>query len=148
VLRDGHLKNGSLDEFVSQMTSTDVFIQGANALDPTGKAGVLLAGLTGGSIGRAIGAIAARGVNLIVPVGLEKSIPTEIEVAAREAGIARTEYSMGLPVGILELPGFVVTEIESIRILTGAEAMPIAAGGISGAEGAVVLVIKGSSEQV
>jgi len=142
------ISSASLRGLLSRMTSSDVFIKGANALDPTGKAGVLLGSSTGGTIGIAVPIIAARGISLIVPVGLEKMIPTPIEVATKEAGIQRMNYSMGLPVGLIPLRGTVVTEIEAIEILTGAQAIPIAAGGICGAEGSVVLVVKGSNEQV
>ncbi len=49
---------------------------------------------------------------------------------------------------LLPLPGEVFTEIEAIRLMTGAEAEMIAAGGIGGAEGAVWLGIKGDDEQM
>ena len=103
---------------------------------------------TGGSIGIALPIILAKGINLIIPVGLEKMIPTPIEIAAKESGIYKMDYSRGLPVGLMPLPGTVITEVEAIAILTGARAIPIAAGGISGAEGSVLLVIKGTDHQI
>jgi hypothetical protein len=137
-----------LRDVLSRMSSSDVFIKGANAIDPKRRAGVLLGLWTGGTIGVALPIILARGINLIIPVGLEKMIPTSIEIAAKESGIQRTDYSRGLPVGLMPLPGTVITEVEAIAILTGAKAIPIAAGGISGAEGSVLLVIKGTDDQV
>lgn len=57
--------------------------------------------------------------------------------------------SMGMPCMLVPTKGgIVVTEIEAIEILTGAEAIPISAGGVTGAEGAVTLVIKGAEAQV
>lgn len=148
VIRGGQLVGMKLPDVLRHMSSRDVFVKAANALDPNKRAGVLLAAKNGGTIGTAIGTLMAKGVNLIIPVGLEKMIPVPIELAAREAGIEKMNYSMGLPVGLMPLQGTVITEIEAIRILTKAEAIPIAAGGIGGAEGAVVLVIKGSRTKV
>jgi hypothetical protein len=48
----------------------------------------------------------------------------------------------------MPMPGIVITEIEAIALLTGVQAIPIAAGGISGAEGSILLVIKGTDRQV
>jgi hypothetical protein len=138
----------SLRDLLSRMSSSDVFIKGANAIDPNRRAGVLLGSPNGGTIGIAMPAIIARGINLIIPVGLEKMIPTSIEIASKEAGIQRMNYSTGLPVGLMPMPGMVITEIEAITLLTGAQAIPIAAGGISGAEGSNLLVIKGTDRQV
>jgi hypothetical protein len=42
----------------------------------------------------------------------------------------------------------VVTEVEAINILSGADAIVVGAGGIGGAEGSVTLVIKGPKKNV
>jgi len=97
---------------------------------------------------RVLGTAMAKGINIVIPVGLEKMMPTPISKAASEAGIERMDYSMGMPVGLLPLNGTVVDEIKAFQILTGAEAIPIGAGGVNGAEGAVTLVIKGSDSRV
>jgi hypothetical protein len=44
--------------------------------------------------------------------------------------------------------GKVVTELKAIELLTGAVAVPISAGGVDGAEGAITLVISGGENQV
>ena len=46
------------------------------------------------------------------------------------------------------LTGEIVTELEAIKILTGATAFQCSAGGISGAEGSVWLVFRGTRDQV
>lgn len=148
IFEKGKLVSKNLREILNLMSSSDVFIKGANALDSAGNAGVLIGGQTGGTIGLALSSINSRHINLVIPVGLEKLIPTPIEIAAKEAGIKKTSYSMGLCVGLMPLRGKIITEIEAIQILTGAKSIPIAAGGINGAEGSVVLVVKGSHEQV
>ena len=55
---------------------------------------------------------------------------------------------MGSRCSLLLCEGKVVTEIKAIELLTGASAIPIAAGGIDGAEGAITLVISGEDKQV
>ncbi|MEM3018142.1 MAG: hypothetical protein QXO25_04615 [Candidatus Bathyarchaeia archaeon] len=137
-----------VDEVLKRMGAGDVFIKGANAIDPYGNAGIFLGSSIGGTVGRVIGSAMAKGITIVIPVGLEKMIPTPIFKAATEAGSQRMDYSMGMPVGLLPLSGNVVDEVKAIRTLTGAEAIPIGAGGVSGAEGAVTLVIKGPDSQV
>jgi hypothetical protein len=44
--------------------------------------------------------------------------------------------------------GTVITEVEALRLLAGVEAIPIAAGGIGGAEGSIVLLLKGTESEV
>ncbi|MBS3815796.1 MAG: hypothetical protein KGY45_04460, partial [Hadesarchaea archaeon] len=58
------------------------------------------------------------------------------------------ESSVGVPAGLGVLPGETITEIDAIRILSGAEASPIAKGGVSGGEGSIVLVSEGTDEEI
>jgi len=86
------------------MTSEDVVIKGANALDPDGIAGVMMAILLGND--RALlGPIMAKGINLVIPVGLEKSIPYSVVDISKRIGIQRCTKATGLPVGMMPLPG-------------------------------------------
>ena len=55
---------------------------------------------------------------------------------------------MGLTVNVMPTMGKVVTEIEAFKILAGVEAVNIGAGGVSGAEGARVFLLKGDEEAV
>ena len=76
-------------------------------------------------------------------------LPGDISEASKEAKQTKHDYAMGLSCGLLPLPrGEIITEIDAIRILSGAMAIPIGAGGLGGAEGAITLVIKGGDEQV
>jgi hypothetical protein len=80
---------------------------------------------------------------------LEKLIPVPIREAAKEAKRTKYEYGMGMPVGLFPcLAGVTVNEVRAIEILSGARAIPIAAGGLGGAEGALTLVVKGENDQV
>ena len=151
VIQGGKLSTGTtLGDLFEKMGPKDVYVKGVNALDLEGTVGVLIGSeVEGGTIGRVIGASRRKGFPIIFPVGLEKLIPIRIEEAAREALKTKYEYSMGLSCGLFPCKGgTVITEITAIEILSGAKAIPIAAGGLGGAEGGVTLVIKGEKKQV
>ncbi|MEE9459002.1 MAG: hypothetical protein V3V84_04475 [Candidatus Bathyarchaeia archaeon] len=137
-----------IDDILKRMGSRDVFIKGANAIDPFGNVGIFLGSPSGGTVGKVLGTAMAKGVKIIIPVGLEKMIPITISKAAAEAGIEKMDYSMGMPVGLLPLHGQLIDEMQAFRILTGVESTPIGSGGVSGAEGAITLVINGPEPQV
>jgi len=126
----------------------DVFIKGANAVDPYGYAGGLQTNPVGGSWAQAIGIITARGLHCIVPVGLEKMIPSVIE-ASKKMGQLRLNYSIGNPPGLIPLTSFtVVTEIQALETLSGVKAIAVAGGGIGGCEGSRAFVVEGTEEEV
>ena len=148
VLRQGKRTNISTAEALHDFRERDVVIKGANAVDPEGNAGVLAASDIGGTIGEVLPIVLPRGGYLIIPVGLEKLIPSVAE-AARVSGIFRFKYSTGLPAGLVPIPNaLVVTEIQAFQILTGVKAVPIAAGGVAGSEGIVVLSLEGTAAQI
>jgi hypothetical protein len=135
----GQLVGTGWFDFLNSFESGDLFIKGANAVDPSGRAGVLMADSKGGTIGQSIGILRARGIEIIVPVGLEKMIPSCTE-AQKGLGICRTGLRLGLPVGYMVLDNItLVTEIESLKILYGVDAVMIGSGGVGGMEGSVIL---------
>ncbi len=151
VIQGGKLSTGtSLRDLFEKMGPKDVYIKGVNALDTKGTVGILIGNrVEGGTIGRVIAASKRKGFSLIFPVGLEKLIPIHIEEAAKEALKTQYDYSMGINCGLWPCKeGVVVTELKAIEILSGATAIPIAAGGLDGAEGAITLVVKGEKEEV
>lgn len=142
------LKNGkevNADTILNEMTSRDVVIKGANAIDPDGVAGVMLANPVGGTTGGFIGAVMARGIHLVIPVGLEKSIPFSVIDISRRIGFQRCSRAMGLPVGMMPLSGEVITEVEALLLLGADEAFAIGAGGINGGEGSITLCVIGEN---
>lgn len=148
VLRDGEPAGVSPAEALKEFREEDVFIKGANAVDPEGNAGVLAAGDRGGTIGEILPVLLPQGGYLIVPVGLEKLIPS-VNQAAPTTGIFRYKYSTGLPAGLVPVPNaLVVTEVQAFQVLTGVQAVAAAAGGIAGSEGAVVLSLAGGADQI
>ena len=126
----------------------DVFIKGANAIDPQGNAGVYASSPKGGTIGMCWPIVTARGSHLIQPVGLEKLVPCVLE-ASKHSGIYHFKYSMGLPGRVFPVTSSkVVTEIQAFAVLAGVRAYHLSSGGVGGSEGAVVLGLEGDEERV
>jgi len=149
VIKRGKLvEKIKLAQILKEMGPDDVYIKSGNAIDSEGNVGVFVGHPLGGTIGLAFSICAARGINLVIPINLEKLILTPIKEASRKAGIQRMNYSMGMPVGLLPITGVVVTELDAIKILSGADAVQIGAGGILGAEGATTIVIEGKDSEV
>ena len=153
VLIDGKPKTDlALADVVKDLKTGDVIIKGANAIGPDGIPGILLSrrrpDTSGGTLGAFQAAAMARGVEIIVPVGLEKSIPVSVLVGSKELSSSEVEYTTGIACGLVPVFGTVVTEVEAMRILSDVEGIPIGAGGIGGAEGSVVLLLKGPNSKV
>jgi hypothetical protein len=79
---------------------------------------------------------------------LEKLVPS-VPAATRITGAKTLDYSIGADFGMYCLTGVkAVTEIVALHSLFGVEATLVAAGGVGGCEGAVVLVITGADAAV
>ncbi|MCW3136733.1 MAG: hypothetical protein N2V77_07355 [Canidatus Methanoxibalbensis ujae] len=149
VIREGKVTEECLEDVIDDMTASDVFLKGANALDASGEvAGIFLGHPFGGTIGTAIGVIMARGVNFIIPVGLEKTIPFSINEASRRLGGGRVRRATGMPVGLMPVCGKIVTEVTALKILGADDAFPIGAGGVNYGEGSVVICVECSAERL
>lgn len=147
VLKNGERLQVSVTDAVKEMGPGDVFIKGANALNyERGQAAILVGHSTGGTTGAAYGTVIGRRIQWVIPVGLEKSVPADLAVVAQRVNLADDEKDY-VP-GLWLVTGHIFTEIEAIKTLTHAEAMPIGAGGIGGAEGSVRLLICGTRQQL
>ena len=136
----------TMSEMLMDFDSRSVIIKGANAVDAEKNAGVLVAHPEGSTIGWSIGSILARGIRFIVPVGLEKLVPS-VRQSVSLCGQDTFDYVQGLRLGMIPMSNArVVTEIEAIKILTGVDAFHVASGGINGSEGSVVLVAEGDQK--
>lgn len=150
VLNRGKLEPpaATMSELLRDFGRDSIVIKGASAVDVDGNAGVFMAHPEGGTIGWSIGTILARGIRLIVPVGLEKLVPS-IRDAVGMCGQLALDYCQGLKVGMMPLSGAkVVTEIEALKLLAGVDSTHVASGGCGGTEGAVVLVSEGERADV
>jgi hypothetical protein len=149
VIRHGKVIEGADSKVeILSFGPDDVFIKGANAIDPEGNAGIFTSSLVGGTIGMAWPVVTPRGAHLIMPVGLEKLIPSVIE-ASKHTGLYHFKHSMGLPVRLTPVVlGEVLTEIQALAVLAGVQATHIGSGGVGGSEGAVVLSVEGEESCV
>ncbi len=144
VLVKGHWEKGkNLFDVVQQLTQNDIILKGANALDVKNRrAGIFVAHPQGGTIGAIIPAVIGRRVRLIIPVGLEKRIYGNLDNIAMKINATNATGPRFFPV-----PGEIFTEIDAIKLLTGADAELIGAGGVNGAEGALWFAITGDAGQ-
>lgn len=148
VIRAGELSEENMDEAVQGFKGPDVLMKGVNAVDPEGNVATLAGDKFGGTVGHTWATATARGTNIIVPVGLEKLIPSVTE-AAMKCGQQLFKYVMGASVSLMPVINCrAVTEIQAIEMLTGVTATHVASGGVSGSEGSVILSLEGSDENV
>lgn len=133
-----------IPDFFADFSANDIFIKGANAVDHERNVGFLLSHPNGGTIGMALGRMAAQGSRLIVPVGLEKLVLSVVDASRTVPGINKVQYSFGLGAGYFAVTNAtVVTEIEAFAILAGVKATHLASGGVGDSEGAVTLYLEG-----
>ena len=144
-----YLEEKKVNDVLDKLGPEDVIIKSANALDADFIPLILLASETGGTIGSFLGAAASRNIMIVMPTGLEKCIPVAYDEISGSFGKDDWDYALGTPVGIMAVPeGIPFTELEAIEALFEVSAMPIAAGGINGAEGSISLFIEGDDENI
>jgi hypothetical protein len=135
-------------EALAAFDKNDVFIKGANMVDPQGVAGGMLGSDTGGTTGESMGILMAKGSHIVIPVGLEKLVPSVADIIGL-FGNRVFDFVTGDPVGVMPLlGGHVVNELEAFRILFSVNAYHVGGGGIDGAEGAINVIIEGSMAEV
>lgn len=136
-------KGRMLFDVIDQLGADDVVLKGANVLDPVNRrAGIFIGHHQGGTSGAIVPAVVGRKVRLIIPVGLEKRIYGNLDEIA-----LKINTSPGMAPRLFPVPGEVFTELDAIRVLTGASAELIGGGGVCGAEGSIWLGIQGTEEQ-
>lgn len=145
VIVNGIWKKGlTIFDVVDHLKEGDVIIKGANAIDVLKKkAAIYIGHPKGGTIGASLQAVVGRRVRLILPVGLEKRVHTDLDELALRLNSPGAHGPRLLPV-----MGEVFTEIEAITSLTGASAELVAAGGVAGAEGSIWIAVNGESQEV
>jgi hypothetical protein len=136
-------KGKALSDVADSLGEGDVILKGANAVDLQRKqAAVLIGDPKAGTTALIVQAVAGRRVRLIIPVGLEKRVHTDLYALA-----VKTNLPQASGYRLMPIPGEVVTEIEALKQLTGADAEILAAGGVWGAEGSCLLAVVGTAHQ-
>jgi hypothetical protein len=160
ILEKGKVVDISLPEAAKKLKAGDVVIKGANALDYKNKmAATDILHPAGGTLGDTFPFVVARKVYLVIPVGLEKLVAGDIvdltlkmrepmESLPAPSDSSSAPFPGHIIPSMWLLTGEIVTELEAIKILTGATAFQSSAGGVSGAEGGVWLVFRGTRDQV
>jgi hypothetical protein len=143
IYKKGTRADGApIADVVKEMGPGDVVLKGANALNyERRQVAVMIGHPQGGTLGTVLGCCVARRIHLIHPVGLEKSVPADLDWTAR---YMRDDFEGPT---LWPSPGEIFTEIEAVETLTGLKAFPAAAGGVLGAEGCVVLLCEGTAAQ-
>lgn len=148
ILYKGRRSDKTIPQVFKDFHVETVLIKGGNCIDAQGNVGVVAAGFDGGTMGATIGTAVSQGLKYIVPIGLEKLVPS-VDKAIAAAGAKTLDYCLGADFGIFKIPNaVVVTEIEALEILAGVQATHVAAGGIGEAAGAVCLIIEGEDPNV
>ncbi|MGP8337388.1 MAG: hypothetical protein ACT6FC_04050 [Methanosarcinaceae archaeon] len=145
VLINGKWQKGkTIFDVIDDLKEGDVILKGANSVDlKEKKAAILIGHPKGGTIAISMQAIIGRRVRLIIPVGLEKRVTGNLDELAKKLN---TPGSIGPR--LYPVLGEIITELESVFLLSGADAALIAGGGVCGAEGSVWLAIDGRHDEL
>lgn len=145
VIANGKWEKGkTIFDVASSLEKGDIIIKGANAVNiESMQAAIYIGHPSGGTISSAMQAVIGRRVELYIPVGLEKRIHGNINKIAVKLNSANAAGPSYMPVS-----GNIITELEAIRIMTGADAELVAAGGVCGAEGSCWIAVSGNKEQL
>ena len=135
----------SVDDHIVSETlkfgTNDLIICSANAFDYYGNAAIMAGSAGGGLIGQSISAWHTEGAQIIIPIGLEKMIPGNLNHIIKKSKRRGKSISWGMSVGLMLLNGELFTEIEAIKTLAHVDCFPIGAGGLGGAQGSCTLEI-------
>lgn len=143
IIARGEWQRGkTIYDVADDLMKGDLVLKGANAFDPFGHGAVQIGHPQGGTVHAVLSAVYGRRVQIIVPVGVEKRIFEDVVDLAIDVNAPDANGTRLYP-----LPGVVFTELDAIRLLTGADARLIAAGGIYGAEGAAWIGVSGTGEE-
>jgi hypothetical protein len=137
-------KGKTIYDVADSLNKGDIIIKGANAVNRKSKqAAVLIGHPKMGTAGAIVQAVIGRRVGLIIPVGLEKRVDGDIGEIAARLNSANADGPRYFPVS-----GNLITELEAVNMLTGAEAELVAGGGVCGAEGGYWLAVHGTDAQL
>jgi hypothetical protein len=147
VFEDGQPKYQPVADAVE---SSDLIIKGGNALGTDWVAGVLCAHPQGGTIGSVFATALSRGIPILVPISLGKSIPFPVvDLVPNLGGQKSIEFARGMPVSLFPvITGEIFSEIEAIDSIATVNVFPIAAGGVYDGAGAVVLELDGPKDEI
>ncbi|WP_069999932.1 hypothetical protein [Cellulosilyticum sp. I15G10I2] len=137
-------KGKTIFDVADSLQQGDIIIKGANAVNvESQQAAIYIGHPTGGTISAALQAVIGKRVELYLPVGLEKRISGDIHKIARKLNSPNASGPRYMPVS-----GNIITELDAVRLLTGAYPELVACGGVCGAEGSCWIAATGTAEQL
>jgi len=144
IVRGNWEKGRTIFDAADSLVQGDVILKGANAVNlTTMQAAILIGDRAAGTINPTLQCAVGRRVELFLPVGLEKRITGDIGEIAR-----RLNSTSAAGVRYMPVFGNVITEIQAIKLICGADAELIASGGVNGAEGTYWIAVTGNEEQL
>ena len=144
IEKGGWAKGKTIFDVASELSADDVVLKGANAVNTEQKlAGIQIGNPTLGTSAAVLRAAVGGRARLIIPVGLEKRVSGNIGEIAALLNAPSASGTRLLPVS-----GTIVTELEALERLSGAQARLVAAGGVLGAEGGCWLAVTGTETQL
>ncbi len=141
----------NLRETIDEFQPEDVIIKGGNALGADGIAGVYMAHPVGGTVGAFLPTAIARGISIIIPISISRSIDDSVWELSQILGnkTIDPEYSMGYPIGIMPIPGEVFTEFEAFDLLyPEVNVFQIGSSGVGTGEGSLHFLFIGEDDKV
>jgi len=150
LFEDGNWKNidETIVEEIQGFTNNDLIICGANAFDYKGRAALMAGSPGGGNVGKSMSSWYSEGASVLIPVGIEKMIPGDLDEIINESSRTGKSLSWGMSVGLMPLYGEIFTEVEAIRKLANVECFVIGAGGLAEAQGSTTFEIWGSKMEL
>lgn len=145
VIVNGRWEKGkTIFDVADSLQKSDIIIKGANAVNlDKMEAAIYIGHPTAGTITAILQAVLGRRIELYLPVGLEKRISGDIYKIAQKLNSPNASGLRYFPVS-----GNIITELEAIKLITGAEGELVAGGGVCGAEGSYWVAVTGTKEQL
>ncbi len=148
VIVDGKVVDMSYKEALAQAKDGDIVFKGGNMLNyELGQAGVCIGRADAGTVGAFAPYLSSGAVSWVLPIGLEKDSSFDLQIVA-DMLAHNTERRNRTTLLWVTDAADIYTEIEAIREFADVDIMPIATGGVSGAEGGVSLLLCGSKAEV
>lgn len=139
------------DDIIAKTASLgtdDLIICSANAFDNNGRAALMAGSVGGGNIGKSLSSWYTEGVKILIPVGIEKMIPGDLNETISKTSRKGIDFSNGMSVGLMPIIGEIFTEVEAFKLLGNVDVYVIGAGGLYEAKGSSVFQIEGKVEDI
>ena len=139
----------SSEEYIDNITATDIVIKGANALvvkEGKYRAGVSVASSEGGTYGNIIIKASAVGAKVIIPVSHEKLVSELYNGVYTQNSF---DITMGLPIALFEYDyGEIFTEIEAFKELYSLEAKLYIVGSLKDSTSYYTFIVSGEETNI